>query len=160
MLLWPHLPVWPLFLVGTAILFRWNKSAALAFAQYWILFQVFKALAPYQLVYFTFISCMACVTFLYIERTAGTVFAMIGLIYATHIFGDLSAFPKFILTEAFIAFGMIIAGIIGPTSGLLAGGNLYGKNGHHSRMQMGGASARIRPDHSIRRIASTRLKGF
>lgn len=132
MYFWPHLPVWPFFLAGCVVLWRFNRPAALAFATYWLLFQYYKAVSPTQETYFLFISFLASAIYLATSRSVGVILATVALVYFLHISGFVGDVPKMISAEALVAFGMVLCGYMGPDRGILvAGGFVFGRNAGH-----------------------------
>lgn len=121
MILWPHLAVWPFFVLGCAVLGHFNRPAALAFLAYWIGFQVVKFILPDQIAYFVFISLLSAIIFLWVDRMAGTIMAAVGVVYIIHIIGGMPQLPKVLISEALILMGMISSGLHGPSNGLLVG---------------------------------------
>ena len=121
MTVWPYLPVWPILLLVSLCTLPLNHRSAIVF------FAVIAAVKGVQVIglqqeqaaLLALYTIAAAVCFFFVDRVAGVFLAIIGVVFAAHIFGIIDHRPKVLAAEAVLVLGMVISGISGPSGGTL-----------------------------------------
>ena len=140
MSIWPYWPVWPLLLVACGLASLWNWRAGLAFAAVIMAMQGVKALdlAQPQVIFFALYVTAGLIAWAFLDRIAGFTMAIVGFVYLLHILGVIPHYPKVIIAEALIVFGLIIGAFNGGQSGGLLAMDWSGHSGGPSAARAGG----------------------
>ena len=118
----PDIIVWPWLLGGAALcaLRNWRAGVLFAACVLGVKLIQYVGISPPQLHFFALYSFLGVAAYLGWDKHAGVVLCLVGIIYATHLFGLTTDDLKLLLTEIALFAGMLVCAYNDPSNGILA----------------------------------------